>query len=41
MGLENAFQIYDPEKGVAYSMENASKLVEDVLFQFFSKKHSL
>ena len=41
MGLENAFQIYDPEKGVAYSMENASRLVEDVLFQFFSKKQCL
>lgn len=35
MGLQNAFQIYDPEKGVAYSMENAAELVEDVVFDFF------
>lgn len=35
MGLQNAFEIYDPKQGVAYSMQNARKLVENTIFEFF------
>lgn len=40
MGMQNAFQIYDPKKGVAYSMKNARSLVEEKIVTFFKKKIS-
>ncbi|MDO6854781.1 glycerate kinase [Cellulophaga lytica] len=36
MGLNNVLEIYNPKKGVNYSINNAAKLVEDSIFNFFS-----
>lgn len=38
MGLKNAIEIYDKNKSVDYSMKNAAKLVENIMYQFFKKK---
>ena len=35
MGMQTAFQIVNPDKGVEYSIKNAALLVEDVIYNFF------
>lgn len=38
LGLEHVIQIYEPSKGMEYSMKNASKAIEDLIFDFFKNK---
>ncbi|MDO6491929.1 MULTISPECIES: glycerate kinase [unclassified Cellulophaga] len=35
IGLNEALEIYDPKKGVDYSIKNAAMLVEEIIYQFF------
>lgn len=38
LGLQNVMETYDAHKGLEHSMKNASKLIEDLMFDFFSNK---
>lgn len=37
LGIEKVMQIYNPSKGVQYSMENASQLIEELICQYFTE----